>query len=73
MLGSVTIAPDQWPTSAVLDYYAILSRVDGIANLDEKRTQAEQIIRARLTYQNTRLGSPSRPNATTIWWLMTRS
>ncbi len=47
MLGSITIAPDQWPTSAVLDYYAILSRIGGIPNRDEKRAQAEQIVRAR--------------------------
>ena len=50
MLGSITIAPDQWPTSALLDYYAILSRVDGIAQRDDKRAQVEQILRARLTY-----------------------
>ncbi len=55
MLGSITIAPNQWPTSALLDYYAILSRVDGIADRDDKRAQVEQILRARLTYQGTRL------------------
>ncbi|WP_321797004.1 MG2 domain-containing protein [Caballeronia sp. J97] len=70
MLGSITVAPDQWPTSAALDYYAILSRVDGIPNRDEKRAQAEQIIRARLTYQGTRLiFSTERDDD--LWWLMT--
>jgi alpha-2-macroglobulin len=72
MLGSITVAPDQWPTSAVLDYYAILSRVDGIAARDEKRAQAEQIIRARLTYQGTRL-SFSTERDDDLWWLMTSS
>ena len=70
MLGSVAIAPNQWPTSAVLDYYAILSRVDGIPNREEKRAQAEQIIRARLTYQGTRL-SFSTERDDDLWWLMT--
>jgi uncharacterized protein YfaS (alpha-2-macroglobulin family) len=70
MLGSITVAPNQWPTSAVLDYYAILSRVDGIPNREEKRAQAEQIIRARLTYQGTRL-SFSTERDDDLWWLMT--
>lgn len=70
MLGSITIAPDQWPTSAVLDYYAILSRVDSIANREEKRAQIEQIIRARLTYQGTRLAF-STERDDDLWWLMT--
>ncbi|SAK76678.1 Alpha-2-macroglobulin-like protein [Caballeronia hypogeia] len=70
MLGSITLAPDQWPTSAVLDYYAILSRVDGIPNRDERRAQVEQIIRARLTYQGTRLNF-STERDDDLWWLMT--
>lgn len=70
MLGSITVAPDQWPTSAVLDYDAILSRVDGIPERDAKRAQAEQIIRARLTYQGTRVGF-STERDDDLWWLMT--
>ncbi|SAK87037.1 Alpha-2-macroglobulin-like protein [Caballeronia temeraria] len=70
MLGSITVAPDQWPTSAVLDYYAILSRVDEIPNRDEKRAQAEQVIRARLMYQGTRL-TFSTEREDNLWWLMT--
>ncbi|MDR5811927.1 MG2 domain-containing protein [Caballeronia sp. LZ019] len=70
MLGSITVAPNQWPTSAVLDYYAIVSRVDGVPNRDEKRAQAEQIIRARLTYQGTRL-TFSTERDDDLWWLMT--
>lgn len=70
MLGSITIAPDQWPTSALLDYYAILSRVDGIAGRDDKRAQVEQILRARLTYQGTRL-TFSTERDDDLYWLMT--
>jgi uncharacterized protein YfaS (alpha-2-macroglobulin family) len=70
MLGSLTIAPDQWPSSALIDYYAILSRVEGIAGRDEKRAQAEQILRARLTYQGTRL-TFSTERDDDLYWLMT--
>ncbi|SOE81482.1 hypothetical protein SAMN05446927_4767 [Caballeronia arationis] len=70
MLGSITIAPNQWPTSALLDYYAILARVEGIAGRDDKRAQVEQILRARLTYQGTRL-TFSTERDDDLYWLMT--
>ncbi len=72
MLDSIEIAPNQWPTSAVIDYYAILSRVKDVAQRDEKRAQAEQIIRSRLTYQGTRL-TFSTADTDDLWWLMTGS
>jgi uncharacterized protein YfaS (alpha-2-macroglobulin family) len=72
MLESIEIAPNQWPTSAVLDYYAILSRVKDMAQRDQKLAQAEQIIRARLTYQGTRL-TFSTADSDDLWWLMTDS
>lgn len=72
MLESITIAPNQWPTSAVLDYYAILSRVKDIPQRDAKLAQTEQIIRARLTYQGTRL-TFSTAEGDDLWWLMTNS
>jgi uncharacterized protein YfaS (alpha-2-macroglobulin family) len=72
MLESIEIAPNQWPTSAVLDYYAILSRVKDVPQRDEKLAQTEQIIRARLTYQGTRLTFSTADNDD-LWWLMTGS
>jgi len=72
MLESIEVAPNQWPTSAVLDYYAILSRVKDIPQRDQKLAQAEQIIRARLTYQGTRL-TFSTADSDDLWWLMTGS
>ena len=70
MLGSIEIAPNQWPTSAVIDYHAILTRVKDIPQRDEKRAQVEQILRARLTYQGTQLVfSTARDDD--LWWLMT--
>ncbi|CAN7621278.1 MG2 domain-containing protein [Trinickia sp. LjRoot230] len=70
MLGSIELAPNQWPTSAVLDYYAVLSRVKDVPQRDEKLAQVEQIIRARLTYQGTRL-TFSTGDTDDLWWLMT--
>jgi uncharacterized protein YfaS (alpha-2-macroglobulin family) len=70
MLGSIEIAPNQWPTSAVLDYYAVLSRVPDIPQRDDKRAQLEQILRARLTYQGTRLTFSTGADDD-LWWLMT--
>jgi uncharacterized protein YfaS (alpha-2-macroglobulin family) len=70
MLDSIEIAPNQWPTSAVLDYYAVLSRVKGIAQREDKLAQIEQILRARLTYQGTRL-TFSTASGDELWWLMT--
>jgi hypothetical protein len=70
MLGSITIAPNQWPTSALLDYYAILSRVDGIAQRDDQRAQIDQILRARMTYSGTRLTFSTAADDD-LYWLMT--
>ncbi|MEJ8795224.1 MG2 domain-containing protein [Trinickia caryophylli] len=70
MLDSIEIAPNQWPTSAVLDYYAILSRIKAIPQRDAKLAEAEQIIHARLTYQGTRLTFSTAANDE-LWWLMT--
>ncbi|WP_175772257.1 MG2 domain-containing protein [Paraburkholderia phenazinium] len=70
MLESIEIAPNQWPTSALLDYYAILSRVQGIPQREDKRAQLEQILRARLTYQGTRLTFSTEADDD-LWWLMT--
>ena len=72
MLDSIEVAPNQWPTSAVLDYYAILARVKDVPQRDQKMAQAEQIIRSRLTYQGTRL-TFSTADSDDLWWLMTGS
>ncbi|MGN4225787.1 alpha-2-macroglobulin, partial [Burkholderia gladioli] len=69
MLGSIAITPERWPTSALLDYYAILSRVADIPQREDKRAQVEQLLRARLAYQGTQLVfSTARDDD--LWWLM---
>ncbi|MGC4061961.1 MAG: MG2 domain-containing protein [Aquabacterium sp.] len=69
MLGSVQILPNQWPTGAVIDWLMLLDRVKDIPDRDKRIVEAEQILRARLNVQGTRLGfSTERDDS--WWWLM---
>lgn len=69
MLGSIRIAPDTWPTSAVIDWLAIVSRVPGIPNAAALKEQAGQIIQARMLSRGTELvfADDAQNN---WWWLM---
>lgn len=69
MLDSIAIAPNQWPTSALLDWINILRRVDGLANQEQHEAQAMSILRARLSVQGTRLIF-STEQSDGWWWLM---
>ena len=69
-LQSISVQPDLWPTSAVMDWFNILSRVRNLVkDQDQKIKEAEQIIRSRMDFQGTRMGfsTESRDN---LWWLM---
>ncbi len=69
MLDSITIEPNLWPTSAVIDWLGILERVQGIPNAPEERRTALSILRSRLNFQGTIMGfSTERSDA--LWWLM---
>lgn len=69
MLGSITIAPNQWPTSAVLDWIAILKRVADVPQREQRLAEAMQILRSRLSWQGTKLiFSTERDDY--WWWLM---
>lgn len=69
MLDSVTIEPDLWPTSAVIDWLGILRRVPNIKQADTRQQTALGILRSRLNFQGTHMGfSTSRADA--LWWLM---
>jgi len=70
MLGSITIAPNQWPTSALIDWLQILRRLDSVPQRQARITEANNILKARLSYQGTRLiFSTDKDDA--WWWLMT--
>jgi uncharacterized protein YfaS (alpha-2-macroglobulin family) len=68
-LGSIQILPNQWPTGAVIDWLMVLDRVKEIPERDKRISEAEQILRARLNVQGSRLGfSTERDDS--WWWLM---
>jgi hypothetical protein len=69
MLSSITIAPNQWPTHAVIDWLRILRSVPGIANQAARLQEAEQILHSRLN----RTRAPlifSTEQDDYWWWLM---
>lgn len=69
MLDSITIEPNLWPTSAVIDWLGILDRVKGIPNAAERRRFSLNALRSRLNFQGTTMGfSTGRSDA--LWWLM---
>ena len=69
MLDTITIDPALWPTSALLDWIGILTRVDGIPRSRERLAEAFGLLRARLNFQGTVMTfSSERSDA--LWWLM---
>lgn len=69
MLASITIAPNQWPTHAVIDWLNILKRVADVPQREQRIAEANQVLRARLSYQGTKLVfSTERDDY--WWWLM---
>ncbi len=70
MAGSITIAPNQWPTSAVIDWLNILKRVPDVPQRQQRMDEANNVLKARLSYQGTKLVfSTERDDY--WWWLMT--
>ncbi len=72
MLDSLSIDPNLWPTSAVIDWLGILSRVQGIAHAQERRDAALGILRSRLNFQGT-IMTFSTERSDALWWLMISS
>ena len=69
MLDSITLEPELWPTSGLLDWVDVLQRVPAIADGDAKLEHARQLVRARLNFQGTMLGFSTERNDA-LWWLM---
>jgi uncharacterized protein YfaS (alpha-2-macroglobulin family) len=70
MLDSIAIAPNQWPTSAVIDWRQILQRMKDAPRREQRLAEANNILQARLSYQGTKLiFSTDKDDA--WWWLMT--
>jgi uncharacterized protein YfaS (alpha-2-macroglobulin family) len=69
MLESITVQPNLWPTSAVLDWVEVLRRTPGLPQREQQLAQARQVLRARLNLQGTTLGF-STERSDGWWWLM---
>jgi alpha-2-macroglobulin len=69
LLSSVTIEPNLWPTSTVLDWWSLLQRVPSIADREKHLSEVEQVVRSRLNLQGTTMGF-STERADNLWWLM---
>lgn len=69
LLSSISVEPNLWPTSAVIDWMNVLLRIKDIPNRDRKLKEVEQIIRSRLNLQGTTMGF-STEKTDYLWWLM---
>lgn len=69
MLGSFDVAPKLWPTAALIDWYLMLQRSDGLPGRAERLAEAENVLRARLNLQGTTMGF-STERTDNWWWLM---
>lgn len=69
-LDSISLTPNLWPTSALLDWIDILARSPGLPDGAARLREARTILRARLNFSGTVMGfSTERTDA--WWWLMT--
>jgi hypothetical protein len=69
MLTSISVEPNLWPTSAVIDWRNILTRLKEVPNRERRLDEANSILRSRMNFQGTTMGfSTEKQDA--LWWLM---
>lgn len=68
-LGSLQLTPAQWPTAALLDWWALLRRLDGVPDQARRRAEAVQLLRARLDASGPSLRFADE-TGDLWWWLM---
>jgi hypothetical protein len=69
MLESLEIAPNLWPSSGVIDWISVLTRLKDVPERDRKLAEAQQILRSRLMFSGTTLSFSTEKNDY-LWWLM---
>jgi uncharacterized protein YfaS (alpha-2-macroglobulin family) len=69
MLQSLEIAPQSWPTHALIDWLQILQRLPDVPQRAERLREVKQTLRARLSQQGTRT-TFSNERDDEGWWLM---
>ncbi len=69
LLTIIPVDPNLWPTSALLDWINILRRVADIPRGEERLQEGQQLLRARMNLQGTRM-TFSTEGMDRLWWLM---
>ncbi|MEP6965782.1 MAG: alpha-2-macroglobulin family protein, partial [Polaromonas sp.] len=69
MLASITVAPNQWPSSAVIDWLSILKRLPDAPQREQRLAEANQILKSRLSWQGSKV-TFSTEKDDYWWWLM---
>jgi alpha-2-macroglobulin len=69
LVDSITIEPNLWPTSAVLDWLNVLERTVNVPERAARVEAAKQILRSRLNFQGTTMGF-STEGSDDLFWLM---
>ncbi len=69
LLNSISLEPNLWPTSAVIDWQNLLQNARDIPQRPERLKEAENILGSRLNFQGTAL-SFSTEGSDCLWWLM---
>jgi uncharacterized protein YfaS (alpha-2-macroglobulin family) len=69
MLQTLEIAPNLWPSSAVIDWISVLHRLPDVPEHDKRLAEARQILRSRLMFSGTTLNF-STEKQDYLWWLM---
>lgn len=69
LLDAITVEPNLWPTSSLLDWISLLTRMQGVPEREQLLAEARRILRSRLTLQGTLLAL-SAERRDTLWWLM---
>ncbi|MDB5801165.1 MAG: hypothetical protein JWL63_2104 [Rhodocyclales bacterium] len=69
MLQSLEIAPNLWPSSGVIDWVSLLTRMKNVPDHDRKLEEARQILKSRLMFSGTTM-SFSTEKSDYLWWLM---
>jgi len=69
MLGSIGWAPNAWPTSALLDAWSLLRRVEALPERAARLDEVQRLLRARLVQGGTTLRFATE-DSDDWWWLM---
>ena len=69
MLGSIGHTPAAWPTSALLDLWSVLRRVQGVPQGATRLAEVQRLLRSRLVAGGTTLRF-STEASDDWWWLM---